>query len=97
MRRKRNRSTETERFRLLKAMAEQFPGYHPILEMARMANYPLTSDALRLAANREVAKYLEPQLRSIELQDLTPVREEKPEPLEIVFVDAPKVRRSLRD
>lgn len=42
-------------------------GYDPIYEMARMALNPKTSEKLASALHRECAKYVAPQLRSIEV------------------------------
>lgn len=51
--------------RLLQLLQEKYPGYHPVLEMAKIAN---TTDDQQLAANmhKEVAKYVEPALKAIE-------------------------------
>lgn len=45
---------------------DKYPEYHPILALAEIAN-DLTQDVtIRLQANKEVAKYICPQLKSIE-------------------------------
>ena len=62
--------------RLLALLQEEFPGYHPVVEMARVANnfdkdkddkYIIDS-ATRFNANREVAKYVEPLLKAVEIK-----------------------------
>ena len=52
---------------LMTRLERLFPDYHPVIEMARQANDPEVSQELRFAANKEVAKYVTPQLRAIEL------------------------------
>jgi hypothetical protein len=53
--------------RLLFARLEaEFPGYHPLIELARTANNPDVDDQLRFAANKEVCKYVVPQLKAVE-------------------------------
>jgi hypothetical protein len=45
------------------------PDYHPVVAMAVMANDKLIDPTLRLQAHKEVAKYFEPQLKSIEISN----------------------------
>jgi hypothetical protein len=40
--------------------------YHPVVEMARIATNMDNDVGLRMQANREVAKYVVPQLKAIE-------------------------------
>lgn len=53
-------------------LADRFPGYHPVLAMADVANatdedgMPVYGIETRMLAHREVAKYVEPQLKAIE-------------------------------
>lgn len=42
-------------------------GYDPIQEMAKMALDPKTPRSLRVALDKECAKYVAPQLRSVEV------------------------------
>ncbi len=51
---------------LLARLQEQFPNYHPILELARIANDQEVDVSIRKDAHKEVAKYVEPQLKAIE-------------------------------
>ena len=51
---------------LAELLAKQFPGYDPVAAMAAMANDTSLDEPLRLAANKEVAKYVRPQLKAIE-------------------------------
>ena len=47
-------------------LSSKYPHYHPIIALAEIAN-DLTQDVtIRLQANKEVAKYICPQLKSIE-------------------------------
>lgn len=51
---------------LLARLQREYPNYHPILEMARLANDPNADEKDRFAANKEVAKYVTPQLKAVE-------------------------------
>lgn len=54
--------------RALQTRLEQlFPDYHPVVEMARIANNPETDIKLRADMNKEVAKYVEPQRKAVEV------------------------------
>ena len=52
---------------LLARLQEEFPNYHPIVEMARVANDPEADEQTRFNANKEVAKYVTPQLKAVDL------------------------------
>ncbi len=52
--------------RLLRRLERDFPDYHPVAELAKIANDPKNDVATRLQANKEVAKYVEPQLKAVE-------------------------------
>jgi len=52
---------------LLARLQQDFPNYHPIVEMARVANDPNADPQARFAANKEVAKYVTPQLKAVDL------------------------------
>lgn len=47
-------------------LAEKYPDYHPIIALAEIANDKKQDIAIRLHANKEIAKYICPQLKSIE-------------------------------
>lgn len=51
---------------LLAMIQKDFPNYHPVMEMAKLANDPDASRDERFAANKEVAKYVTPVLKAIE-------------------------------
>jgi len=53
--------------RILQILEEQFPEYNSVVEMARMAQDESNDLALRLTANKEVAKYCFPQLKAVDL------------------------------
>jgi hypothetical protein len=53
---------------LLKQLQDMWPGYHPVLEMAKLAHREDVDDATRFAANKEVAKYIEPALKAVEVK-----------------------------
>ena len=53
--------------RLLQLIQDQYPNYHPVLEMAKLANDKNADDLARFNANKEVAKYIEPALKAVEI------------------------------
>ena len=57
-----NKSTKA----IAELLVEKYPGYHPIIALAEIANDKTQEVAIRLHANKEVAKYICPQLKSIE-------------------------------
>lgn len=59
-------STNKRKSVLLARLQRDFPNYHPILELTKIANDPEADIKDRLHANKEVAKYVEPQLKAIE-------------------------------
>ena len=59
---------------LLKRLGEEFPDYHPVAELARIAMDPENDTATRLQAHKEVAKYVEPQLKAVEHSGTQAVR-----------------------
>lgn len=52
---------------LLKRLEEAYPGYHPVMEMARLANDKDVDDNLRFNANKEVAQYIMPKLKALDI------------------------------
>ena len=66
-RRGRRKGSRNKRSQELSELLEaRFPGYDPVTAMAAMANDASLDEPLRLAANKEVAKYVRPQLKAIE-------------------------------
>lgn len=52
--------------RLIQLIQEHYPDYHPVMEMAKLANTS-ADDSVKFNANKEVAKYIEPALKAIEV------------------------------
>lgn len=52
---------------LLAKIQEQYPGYHPVMAMAALANDEDAPDFLRFQANKEVAQYIEPKRKALEV------------------------------
>lgn len=50
-------------------LGNRYPAYHPVLALAEIANDPGNDVTIRLQANKEVAKYICPQLKSIEVKE----------------------------
>ena len=50
-------------------IAQKYPTYHPILSLVEIAQDTSNEVSLRLQANKEVAKYVCPQLKSIEIKE----------------------------
>ena len=53
---------------LIALLEEQFPGYSPVVEMARIATDPANDLPTRFAAHKEVAQYVTPKLKAVEVQ-----------------------------
>ena len=53
---------------LIALLEEQFPGYSPVVEMARIANDQNNDLPTRFAAHKEVAQYITPKLKAVEVQ-----------------------------
>ena len=53
--------------RLLQLIQDKYPNYHPVIEMAKLANDKEADDLVRFNANKEVAKYVEPALKAVEI------------------------------
>ena len=58
--------TDGERVNLLEYCKSK--GYDPVADMVDIATDPNTSTSMRLAADREVAKYVHPTLGKLDLQ-----------------------------
>lgn len=50
-------------------IAHHYPDYHPVLSLAKIAQDERHEVTIRLQAHKEVAKYICPQLKSIEIAD----------------------------
>lgn len=52
---------------LLALLEQQYPGWNPVLQMAEAANNPELTIEQRLAAAKEAARYIVPQLKAVEV------------------------------
>lgn len=52
---------------LRERLAAEYPGYHPVIAMARMA-HRTQNIALQFACHKEIARYIEPQLKAVEVK-----------------------------
>ena len=60
-------SEGTQRDRLLALIRTRHPGYHPILSMADLA-HSSQDEKVRLDCHKTIAKYIEPELKAIEIR-----------------------------
>jgi hypothetical protein len=68
--------TNTSRGAALVSMIHaEFPNYHPLLSIARLAHHPEADLRLQFECHKCIVKYIEPELKSVELK--SDVREEK--------------------
>lgn len=56
-----------ERKELYQLLNDNFPGYHPVVAMAIIANDDGNDIDLKFQAHKEVAKYVCPQLKAVEV------------------------------
>ena len=52
---------------LIDMIQEEYPEYHPLLAMAKIANDEDEDKNLKFQASKEVCKYIVPQLKAVEL------------------------------
>lgn len=52
---------------LIALLEEKFPGYNPILEMAKLANDKDADPKVRFDANKEIAQYTEAKRKAVEI------------------------------
>jgi len=57
--------------RLLQILEEKYPGWHPVAQLADIANDIENDLKTRMDAAKEVAQYVTPKLKAIEIQDNT--------------------------
>ena len=55
---------------LLDSIAEKYPGYCPVLSMIELAIDPSTPIDVKLDCHKQIAPYLRPKLKSIEVSGL---------------------------
>jgi len=53
---------------LIKMLQLKYPDYHPIMEMAEIANDEDMDVNLRFNANKEIAQYVVPKLKAVEVK-----------------------------
>ena len=63
---------------LLNMLSERFPDYHPVLAMAEIANDTSVAVDIRLDCHKQIAPYVVPKLKAIEVSGVDG------EPLELV-------------
>ena len=54
---------------LIKLLQSRYPGYHPVMEMADIANDKDNPVELRANMHKEIAMYVEPKRKSVEITD----------------------------
>lgn len=60
---------------LVAMLHAEFPNYHPLLSIARIAHHQDADLKLQFECHKTIAKYIEPELKSVEVK--SDVREEK--------------------
>ena len=53
---------------LIQLLEETLPGYSPVIEMAKIAQDMNNDLSTRLSAHKEVAQYITPKLKAVEVQ-----------------------------
>ena len=53
---------------LILLLQDKYPGYHPVLAMADIAHDKTNDVALRASMHKEVAQYVTPKLKAVEVQ-----------------------------
>ena len=63
---------------LINLLNEKYPGYHPVLSMADIANDMSNGIELRAQMHKEIAQYVTPKLKAVEIDTINhePVRVE---------------------
>lgn len=67
--------TGTRSSALVSMLHAEFPNYHPLLSIARIAHHEDADLKLQFECHKTIAKYLEPELKSVEIKG--DIREEK--------------------
>lgn len=52
---------------LLETIQAKYPDYHPVIAMAEIANDPNKPDDMRFMAHKEIAQYIEPKRKAVEM------------------------------
>lgn len=53
---------------VLEAIRQFYPDYHPLVSIAHLAHDSLSDPRLRFDCHRTIAKYVEPELKSLEVK-----------------------------
>lgn len=59
---------QSRRDMLLGMIQKEFPAYHPLISIARIAHHGDADLKLQFECHRTIAKYVEPELKSIEVK-----------------------------
>lgn len=62
------KSEPTRRDALLGMLQKDYPNYHPLLSIARIAHHHDADLKLQFECHKTIAKYVEPELKSIEVK-----------------------------
>lgn len=54
--------------RVLQMIRQKYPGYHPLMAIAEIAHEPEQDPKVRLDCHKTIAKYVAPELRSIDVK-----------------------------
>ena len=61
---------------LLDTIQDRWPDYHPVLAMVELAHDPLLPIELRFQAHREIAHYIEPKRKAVDVSGSLGLRHE---------------------
>lgn len=53
---------------LASLLHKEFPGYHPLVSIARIAHHQDADLRLQFECHKTIAKYIEPELKSVEVK-----------------------------
>lgn len=56
---------------LVALLHEEFPNYHPLISIVRLAHNPNADLRLQFDCHKVIAKYVEPELKSVEVKQET--------------------------
>ena len=82
--------TGTRSSALVSMLHAEFPNYHPLLSIARIAHHQDADLKLQFECHKTIAKYLEPELKSVEVKG--DIREEKVVRVSLFDVEDVEVR-----
>lgn len=63
-----DKSSTTQRERILEMLQGKFPEYHPLMALAEMAHDAQIEPRVRADCHKSIAKYVEPELKSVEVK-----------------------------